>query len=205
MVGNQSVSNSYAFEFLIEHEKKHYEAYNNGDYETAMKLWMKGAKPDPTGFFPKGNKTDQYLVAILYFEGKGVPQDYETALKWYTISAEQNHPPAMLKLGKIYSYGLGVPVNYAKSITWFRKLLINMWDPTAKEAAFELGLMNYEGKGYTQDFIRAHMWWNIGSSEGHEQSRKSRDFVAERMTPNQVEKAQELAKKCRRSLNFTKC
>ena len=50
--------------------------------------------------------------------------------------------------------------------------------------------MYKEGKGVVQDYLRAHMWWNIGASNGDEYFRKYRDEVEAKMTRQQVADAQ---------------
>jgi S1-C subfamily serine protease len=50
------------------------------------------------------------------------------------------------------------------------------------------------GIGVPQDYIRAHMWWNIAASSGYKNASKNRDIVAIRMTPSQLAKSQELAR-----------
>ena len=75
------------------------------------------------------------------------------------------------------------------------------WRPLAEQgnasAQNNLGFMYVYGKGVLQDYIRAHMWFNIAaSSGGSKNSSKSRDNVAKKMTPSQVEKAQKLAREC---------
>ncbi len=63
-------------------------------------------------------------------------------------------------------------------------------------AQFNLGLMYYKGNGVIQDYTRAHMWWNIAASQGHEDAMRSRGIVEKKMTTGQVEKALQLAREC---------
>ena len=75
------------------------------------------------------------------------------------------------------------------------------WQPLAEQgdasAQNNLGFMYVYGKGVLQDYVRAHMWFNIAaSSGGSKNSSKSRDNVAKKMTPSQIETAQKLAREC---------
>ena len=76
------------------------------------------------------------------------------------------------------------------------------WTPLAKQgdtlAQYNLGLMYGNGQGVIQDYIRAHMWWNIAAKSGHKNASKNRDIIAKRMNSNQIEKAQKLARECAR-------
>ena len=59
--------------------QKGIEAYNKGDYATALKEW----KPLAEG----GYIDAQYNLGIMYDNGKGVLQDYVYAHMWANISA----------------------------------------------------------------------------------------------------------------------
>ena len=56
--------------------------------------------------------------------------------------------------------------------------------------------MYENGRGVIQDNVRAHMWYNIATSQGYKYATKNRDLLAKEMTPSQLEKAQDLAREC---------
>ena len=45
----------------------------------------------------------------MYDTGRGVPQDYAEAVRWYRRAAEQEHPGAQNNLGLMYDTDRGVP------------------------------------------------------------------------------------------------
>ena len=67
-------------------------------------------------------------------------------------------------------------------------------------AELGLGVMYANGHGVPQDYVRAHMWFNIaaaasGASDASVRDAvKWRDLVATRMTPAQIAEAQRLAR-----------
>ncbi len=71
-------------------------------------------------------------------------------------------------------------------------------------AQLNLGLMYAKGEGVPQDFVQAHMWFNIAAARtlyrvfngGWEDTlaRTRRDEIAKRMTPADISKAQSLAR-----------
>ena len=64
-------------------------------------------------------------------------------------------------------------------------------------AQYNLGVMCENGHGVVQDYVRAHMWFNIAASQGGtENATKNKDTAAKRMTPSQIETAQRLAREC---------
>ena len=62
--------------------------------------------------------------------------------------------------------------------------------------------MYANGRGVPQDYVQAHMWFNLAefhSSPGrvHDKAAQDRDAVAKRMTPTQIAEAQKLAREWR--------
>jgi TPR repeat protein len=60
----------------------------------------------------------------------------------------------------------------------------------------ELGYLYAQGHGVKQDYIRAHMWFNISAALGHVWAADNRDSVQVRMTPAQIKQAERLATTC---------
>ena len=67
------------------------------------------------------------------------------------------------------------------------------------DAQWGLGSMYAEGMGVPQDNVLAHMWFNLGASNGSEPSANNRDRIAKIMTPQAIEQAQKMASECMRS------
>ena len=47
----------------------------------------------------KGMQTPQFSLGFMYEKGQGVPQNYKTAVKWYTLAAEQGDAGAPVQSG----------------------------------------------------------------------------------------------------------
>ena len=159
-------------------------AFERNDYATAIKLWRPLAE--------QGNASIQDIMGAMYKEGLGVTQDYKEAVKWWKLAAEQGYASAQTSLGVRYEKGQGVTQNYKEAVRLYR-LAAEQGDVSAQ---YNLGLMYYKGYGVLQDYAHAHMWLNLASAAGDADGIKSRDLVASQMTPQQVEKAQEMAKTC---------
>ena len=54
----------------------------------------------------------QYNLGVMYDNGQGVPQDYNEAVKWYMLAAEQGYSKAQYNLGLMYALGHGVIKDY---------------------------------------------------------------------------------------------
>ena len=74
------------------------DAVERKDYETAHKLLLP--------FAEQGDAEAQYLLGLMYNEGKGVPQDYKEAVKWWRLSAEQRNERAQVNLALMHDDSL---------------------------------------------------------------------------------------------------
>ena len=54
--------------------------------------------------------------------------------------------------------------------------------------------MYVKGLVVLQDYTLAHMWWNISGSNGNKDAIENRSIVEKKMSPQQIEKAQEMAR-----------
>jgi len=86
-------------------------AYENKDYGTAFTLWEPLAEA--------GSAPAQFNLGLLFFDGKGVPQDFERAAKWFERAADQGFVGAQRNLGELYFAGKGVKRDYILSYKWF--------------------------------------------------------------------------------------
>jgi TPR repeat protein len=164
--------------------QKGYAAYESGDYSTAVREW--------TPLAEQGDATSQTFMGMMYGRGEGVPQDYKAAVKWYTLAAEQGSAFAQQNLGVMYAKGRGVPENHKTAVKWFRLAA----EQGYASAQMKLSAAYLLGRGVIKDTIYGHMWANLAASNGDETGGKFRDLLAQKMTPSQLEKAQDLAREC---------
>jgi TPR repeat protein len=54
--------------------------------------------------------------------------------------------------------------------------------------------MYWMGKGMPQNYVMAHMWFNLSAAKGGMNAAKFRDSLAKKMTPAQIAEAQKLAR-----------
>ena len=86
-------------------------AFDQGDYDTALKLWRPLAE--------QGVARAQNNLGVMYENGKGVPVNSTEALKWYRLAAEQGYAGAQNNLGLIYAIGRLVPRDPVRAYMWF--------------------------------------------------------------------------------------
>jgi uncharacterized protein len=118
--------------------------------------------------------------------------DFATALREFRTLAEQGDTVAQFNLGEMYRLGDGVSEDHKRAAGWYT-LAAEQGHATAQH---RLGVLYFWGLGVIQDYVYAHMWLNIAASNGNEDGGTFRDFIAKRITPAQIEKAQDLAREC---------
>ncbi len=104
----------------------------------------------------------------------------------------------------IFLFSTLVFADYAKGLDAYEKgdyaTALKELEPLAEQGdadgQFALSIMYHKGQGVTQDYIHAHMWWNIAASQGHEDAVVVREIFEMKMTLSQIEKAQDLARQC---------
>ena len=103
--------------------------------------------------------------------------------------AEKGDLIAQYNLGVIYRDGEGVLKDFKEAVKWFRKGAEQGYD----NAQVNLGAMYANGNGVPQDNLTAYAWWNIADTNGQALAKKYKDIIAGRMTPDQINKAEELS------------
>ena len=71
-------------------------------------------------FVEQNHAAAQYNVGVAYAEGKGIPQNYAEAQKWFLKAAERGLSKAQFNLGVIYEEGLGGASNLAEAYRWYK-------------------------------------------------------------------------------------
>ena len=87
------------------------DAYNRGDYVTALHEWRPLAE--------QGDARAQFSLGLSYENGDGVPRDYTKARQWYEKAAAQGDAKAQLYLGMQFSFGQGGPVDLVQAYMWY--------------------------------------------------------------------------------------
>jgi TPR repeat protein len=90
---------------------KGYDAYQAGDYATALQEW--------TPLAEAGKADAQTNLGYMYDIGQGVLQDYAEAVRWYRLAADQGHASAQYNLGVMYENGQGVLQDNVMAHMWY--------------------------------------------------------------------------------------
>ena len=85
-------------------------AFNRQDYVRAAFLLR------PLG--ENGDPRAQTYLGFMYYYGRGVPQNYEEAVRFYGNAAESGVPLAQYQYGLLFDKGQGVPQDYVLAYVW---------------------------------------------------------------------------------------
>ena len=64
----------------------------------------------------QGYAKAQFNLGLMYYNGRGVRQDYTKAVQWYRKAAEQGDAKAQSNLGVMYDNGQGVRQDYTQAV-----------------------------------------------------------------------------------------
>jgi len=104
----------------------------------------------------------QYTLGVMYYAGKGIPQNYEKALYWYEQAAARGLAEAQFFLGRMYNDNTGVPQNYEKAFYWHERAAIQGF----AESQVLLGHMYYTGNGVPRNYQKAFEWFEKAAIQG---------------------------------------
>jgi len=144
----------------------------------------------------QGDAVAQYNLGNLYYQGQGLPQDYAQAALWFRKAAEQGEPRAQRDLGVLYGNGQGVPRDYTQAAFWRRKAA----EQGNAQAQLDLGTLYGNGQGVPKDYAEAYFWLDLAAAGElypplTELAAKRRDEAASHLTPADLARVQERARK----------
>ncbi len=151
----------------------------------------------------QGLAVAQFDLGSLFDNGLGVPQDHAQAAIWYRKAAEQGNADAQEELGGLYSFGRGVPQDEAQAAFWYRRAA----EQGDAKAQFMLGGDYATGQGVPQDYAEAYFWLDLAVASKvtrmdpndiaklREKAAKTRDLIASLLTPADLSRVQERARK----------
>ncbi len=134
--------------------------FNAGDMTGAARAFARCAE--------MGDATCELNLGWLYEQGKGVPQNLATAVRWYRAAAEQNHPRAEENLGTMYQLGRGVAKNCKTAVEWYARGARQ----NDQYNLYSLARMYHYGFGVKEDKAKAHALYRqsaaLGNQKAHE-------------------------------------
>lgn len=186
------------------------EAYERKDYKTALAGFMRLAQGDSTTTpeteiskedqhqrvakyrkaAEQGDAAAQFILGLMYFDGRGLAQDDRQAESWYRKSAEQGYASAQVNLGLMYFFGRGVSKDDQQAVAWLRKAA----DKGNAYGQHGLGLVYMVGRGVPKDNELAYFWFMLAGAQGHHEATIKRNQLETGLTVQQRAKVKAYAK-----------
>lgn len=178
--------------------------------KAAAMAWLRRAADN-------GATQEQYELGVIYDQGNGVREDPAEALKWYRLAAAGGSPLAQNNVAVSYLKGSGVPKDLPVAYQFstlamdginlvspefrptislaFATIRGKLNDAQKRAALFQLGERCRDGDGVPQDDVLAYRWMDMSIDGEPDESLRAvrqaeRDKLAERMRPDQIERAQ---------------
>jgi TPR repeat protein len=111
----------------------------------------------------RGDPVAQFTLGSCYANGRGVPRNYQEAVRWYYFSARQGYAPAQNRLGSCFHRGLGTPQDLKAAVIWYRNAANQGYAP----AQDNLGTCYFYGQGVARNFAEAGKWYRLAADQGN--------------------------------------
>lgn len=136
-------------------------ALSSKDYKKAYELSLPLAK--------KNHAAAQYLLAKLYYSGKGIPTDLKEGLRLHELAAANGDASAQFNLGVLYDPNVDIGSvlvkkrDFETAMYWYERAAQN----GNAEAQFNYGVTFLSGQGkYKQDYAKAATWLRKSAEQG---------------------------------------
>jgi localization factor PodJL len=110
----------------------------------------------------KGDATAAYEIATRFADGKGVPQNYDEAAKWFDRAAQAGVVPAVFRLGTFYEKGLSVK----KDVDIARRYYLQAAERGNAKAMHNLAVLDADGGGKGANYKSAAQWFRKAADRG---------------------------------------
>jgi TPR repeat protein/tRNA A-37 threonylcarbamoyl transferase component Bud32 len=102
------------------------------------------------------------LVGRMSYFGFGTKVNFEEAVKWYRLAADQGYANAQCNLGFCYEKGNGVMKDEKEAVKWYRLAADQGW----ANAQCNLGFCYDNGTGVMKDEKEAVKWYRLAADQG---------------------------------------
>ena len=177
------------------------------DHKEAVRLYRLSAE--------QGDADAQYNLGLMYDKGQGVLQDYKEAVRLFRLSAEQGNVYAPNLIYQLAKKNVPEALQFCiqkakqgdekakailydlskKNVPEALQFLVKDAKDGIDEAQNKLGEVYSQGLGLPQDYVSAHMWFNLSGSQGNKGAIRNRNKLERKMLPEQIVQAQEMARK----------
>lgn len=105
---------------------------------------------------------EAHRLALNYYNGKQVKQDYQKAFTWFRKASDRGYAPAQVCLAGMYYDGKGVSQNHKQAAAWYLKAAGQGY----VDAQTYLATMYFLGEGVAKNNVEGTAWAIIAASNG---------------------------------------
>ncbi|WP_330647218.1 tetratricopeptide repeat protein [Thioclava sp. FTW29] len=138
----------------------------------------------------QGDANGAFNCGVVYMNGRGMAKDEAKAVAEWTKAADQGHIAARNLLGLALKNGTGIKADPAKAVALFQKTA----DQGNALGLYEMALAYQSGTGITEDLGEAYVYANLAAARNHPDAAKLRDQLEEKLSAEDLAKAQEEAR-----------
>lgn len=103
------------------------------------------------------------ILGVLYEYGLGVRRDYNLALKYYRIAAEQKYAESIYHLALMHAYGRG---DEGQDLNRAKSLFLSLASIPHPPSCYYLGIFSTYGYAGKVDYDQAVMWFELAAGGG---------------------------------------
>ncbi len=118
---------------------------------------------------PKKYQEMLFWEGFAYCYGRGKPQSYDEAVKYFTKAALIGHPEAATQMGFMHLKGLGVEKSDAEAYKWFM-MAVAKEEPVA---LYQIGLMYENGIFVEKDLDTAKKYYLHSSDRNNADAKEA--------------------------------
>ncbi|EDN66889.1 Sel1-like repeat [Beggiatoa sp. PS] len=135
--------------------------YDKGQFQIALEGYKKAAD--------MGEAIAQNNLGFMYYDGKGVTQNFTQAVKWFRKAAQQGLADAQYNIARMYQTGKGVEQDVDQAVHWYFKAAKQ---GDAKALSY-LGQIDPSNPGVSQAFKQAKQQFEEQAEKGDTQAQKN--------------------------------
>ncbi|MGZ5915729.1 MAG: peptidoglycan-binding protein [Methyloceanibacter sp.] len=109
-----------------------------------------------------GDAKAQYVIALCFAEGQGVPQNWTEAARWLGFAAASGLAPAQYRLAVLYERGQGISKDTGKARSWYLRAA----EQGNIKAMHNLGVAEGDAADGKPDYAAAAKWYAEAASYG---------------------------------------
>jgi localization factor PodJL len=109
-----------------------------------------------------GDPSAEFEVGARLAEGKGTPQNFQEAAKWYQRAAGHGLVQAEYRLGTFYERGLGMKADRAQAAAWYKRAA----NKGNIKAMHNLAVLSANQTDRSPDYTTAAQWFEEAAKRG---------------------------------------